>query len=118
MHPGRALRLQHLQDNIGRAQKLLKDTEDAFLVEDVPRRRARLEMDIKQLKGLVEEYVEEHRQLTAESAGDAQLVPLGRSLDALAGRIQQLSGRIESLADQHSIVSARLMQQLGILQSE
>jgi len=118
MNPGRALRLHQLQDNIDRAQKLVKETEDALLVEDIPRRRARLEMDIKQLRTMVDGYLEEYSSLAAESPADTEVISLGRSLDLLSGRIATLSSRIDALSDQHAVFSAHLIQQMSVLHNE
>lgn len=118
MNPGKALRLQHLKDTIDRALKLVKETEDALVVEDIPRRRARLEMDIKQLKALVGGYLEEHSELAAESPTDIQVVSIGHSLEMLSGRIETLTTRIDALSDQHAIFSAHLIQQMKVLRNE
>jgi hypothetical protein len=75
---GIELRIKHLQDNVNQDYKLLKDYEDARRLEDDPRRRAKYQKDIEQLRESADSYQREYeelrRQTTAEPSIDRQKI--------------------------------------------
>jgi hypothetical protein len=64
------IRLQDLEDHICKDQKLLKDYQDALRFEDDPRRKARYEKEIEQLRESANRYQKEYEELKIQTTSE------------------------------------------------
>jgi hypothetical protein len=113
-------RLDHLTEHIARDLELLQECEDALRVEDDPRRRAKYQRDIEQLRESTRRYRQEYEMLNGQVATemhivDEQLQQMDRKLDAVLGGqatiAQHLTQMQETLlsrydAEERSLVTA------------
>lgn len=60
---GAELRIKHLQDNVNKDYKLLKEYEDALHFEDDPRRKLKYQREIELLRESAEHYQQEYEDL-------------------------------------------------------
>jgi hypothetical protein len=83
-------RLEHLTEHIARDLELLQECENALRVEDNPRRRARYQLDIEQLRESTRRYRQEYEMLNGQVTRemrtlDEQLQQMDRKLNAVLG---------------------------------
>jgi hypothetical protein len=85
-------RLQDLRDNITQDLKLLKEYEDALRYEDEPRRRARYNREIDQLRQSARRYHEEYTDYTSRSDNKrpSDLVEIGTKLQQMDSKLDIL----------------------------
>jgi hypothetical protein len=67
---GVELRIEHLKDNVSQDFKLLKEYEDLQRLEEDPRRRARNQRAIEQLRESAGRYQQEYEELQRQAMGE------------------------------------------------
>jgi hypothetical protein len=87
------LRLQHLEDNIRQDQDLLKDYQDALRYEDDPRRRAKYDREIEELRQSVTSHQKEYDELRMQITGEPT-----EQMQNIAIQLQQTNTRLERLS--------------------
>jgi hypothetical protein len=111
-------RLEHLTEHIARDFELLQQCEDALRVEDDPRRRAKYQRDIEQLRESTHRYRQEYEMLNGQVATemrtvDERLQQMDRKLDAvLGGQVaiaQHLTQRQETLLSRYDAAERSLV---------
>ena len=99
-------RLKDLEDNIKQDSALLKDYEDELRYEDEPRRKAKHNRAIKQLRESANRYQQEyhrlHQQITGESTVQMhsvaiQLEEMNNTLDRLSAGQKAIYANINNL---------------------
>lgn len=99
-------RLKDLEDNIKQDSALLKNYEDELRYEDEPRRKARYNRAIEQLKESANRYQQEYDQLYQQITGEStvqmhsvaiQLEEMNNTLDRLSAGQKAIYGNISHL---------------------
>jgi hypothetical protein len=113
-------RLQDLTEHIAKDQNLLKEFEDALRFEDDPRRRAKYQQDVEQLRESAHRYRQEYDALNRQTTSEMQTVAeqlrqMDWKLDsvfAIAQQISQMQHTLLSRYDQteRSLVAAVVQQ--------
>ncbi|MGB7056342.1 MAG: hypothetical protein WBD58_01425 [Geitlerinemataceae cyanobacterium] len=87
------LRVNHLKDNIQQDQNLLKEYEDTLRYEDDPRRKAKYNREIDQLKESANCYQQEYNELLAQITGEETV-----QMQNVAIQLQQMNSRLDRLS--------------------
>ncbi|BAB73550.1 alr1851 [Nostoc sp. PCC 7120 = FACHB-418] len=86
------LRLKHLEDNIRQDQDLLKKYQDSLRYEDDPRRQAKYEREIQQLRESANCYQKEYDELQMQITGESTV-----QMQNVATQLQQMNTKIDRL---------------------
>lgn len=87
------LRIEHLEDNIRKDQELLKAYEDSLRYEDDPRRQAKYQRAIEQLRESVNGHQQEYDELRVQIAGESNI-----QMQSVAIQLQQMNTRLDRLS--------------------
>lgn len=85
-------RIQHLADNIRKDFDLLKEYEDKLRLEDDPRRRAKYQMEIEQLRKSAESFEREYNKLQTH-IGTKSSMPMQN----VGAQLQQMETKLDTL---------------------
>jgi hypothetical protein len=94
-------RLQDLTEHIAKDQNLLKEFEDALRFEDDPRRRAKYQRDVEQLKESARRYRQEYDALNRQTTTAMQTV---------AEQLRQMDWKLDSVLGGQVAIAQQLSQ--------
>jgi septal ring factor EnvC (AmiA/AmiB activator) len=87
------LRLKHLEDNIEQDLNLRKQYEDTLRFEDEPRRKAKYQREIEQLRESANRYQQELDELQKQIASEPTV-----HMQAVAIQLQQINTKLNRLS--------------------
>lgn len=99
-------RLQDLTEHIAKDQNLLKEFEDALRFEDDPRRRAKYQRDVEQLRESAHRYRQEYDALNRQTTTEMQTV---------AEQLQQMDWKLDSVLGGQVAIAQQLSQMQHML---
>jgi preprotein translocase subunit SecD len=97
------IRLQQISDNIQRDLELLKDYEDALRLEEEPRRRAKYNKAIEELRTSVTRYQSEF-----DALGGSTMVVHSEQAIQVSQQLRQLNEALADVIDKQFVIHAEL----------